>query len=77
MRYALARFVSRLVLASLSGVSSGSALAQGQDEIATYTNKRFGFQLSYPTARFRPQEPLSQRGMGNRAALLGEERGSQ
>jgi hypothetical protein len=62
MRYALARFFSLLVLASLSGVPAGSALAQGQEEIATYSNKRFGFQLSYPTARFKPQEPLSEEG---------------
>ena len=77
MRYALARFVSRLILASLSGVSAGSALAQGQEERATYTNKRFGFQLSYPTARIKPQEALSEEGRGNCAAVLGEAHGSQ
>jgi hypothetical protein len=62
MTYALARFVSGLVLASLLGLTASSTLAQGQEEIATYTNKRFGFQLSYPTARFKPQEPLSEEG---------------
>ena len=74
MRYALARFVSRLVLASLSGVPVGSALAQGQEEIATFTNRRSGFQLSYPT---RPREPLSEEGKSHCAAVLGEARGSQ
>ena len=74
MRYALARFVSRLVLASLSGVPAGWALAQGQEAIATHTNKRSGFQLSYPT---RPWEPLSEEGESHCAAVLGEARGSQ
>ena len=76
MKCALARFLSLLVLASLSGVPAGSALAQGQEEIATYTNKRFGFQLSYPTARFKPQEP-SEGGKSHCAAVLGAARGSQ
>lgn len=39
----------------------GSA-TQAQDETATYTNKRFGFTLTYPTAHFRPKEPLSEDG---------------
>ena len=55
-------------------VSAGSALAQGQEERATYTNKRFGFQLSYPT---RPLEPLSEEGRGNCAAVLGAARDPQ
>jgi hypothetical protein len=36
--------------------------APGSEEIATYFNKRFGFTLSYPTAQFKPQEPLSEEG---------------
>ena len=36
--------------------------AQGAEETATYLNQRYGFTLSYPTARFRPQEPLSEEG---------------
>ena len=39
-----------------------SAQALGQEEIATYTNKRYGFTLSYPTAHFKPREPLSEDG---------------
>ena len=35
-------------------------MAQGQDEIATYHNERFGFRLSYPAARFKPKESLSE-----------------
>ena len=50
------------MLAGSLGLSGHPALAQGQEEIATYSNKRFGFQLSYPTARFKPQEPLSEDG---------------
>lgn len=37
-------------------------MAQGQDEIATYHNERFGFRLSYPAARFKPKESLSEEG---------------
>jgi hypothetical protein len=40
-------------------------VAQGyapNEEVATYLNKRYGFTLSYPTARFRAQEPLSEEG---------------
>ncbi len=37
-------------------------MAQGQEEIATYHNERFGFRLSYPTARFKPKESLSEEG---------------
>ena len=44
------------------GLSTLPSAAQGQEEIATYTNKRFGFTLSYPTARFQPKEPLSEEG---------------
>jgi len=51
---------------SLPAVSALPPAAQGPErgpeEIATYTNKRFGFTLSYPTASFRPQEPLSEDG---------------
>lgn len=43
-------------------VSAAQTAQRGQEEIATYTNKRFGFTLSYPTARFKPQEPLSEEG---------------
>lgn len=51
-----------VLLAGLLGVSGAETAAQGQEEIATYHNKRFGFTLSYPTARFRPKEPLSEDG---------------
>jgi hypothetical protein len=39
-----------------------SAQALGGEEIATYTNKRYGFTLSYPTSHFKPKEPLSEEG---------------
>jgi hypothetical protein len=45
-----------------TGVPVADAIAQGAQEIATYRNQRFGFSLSYPTAQFRPQEPLSEEG---------------
>ena len=48
--------------ACVLGVSAAGTATQGQQEIATYTNKRFGFRLSYPTARFKPKEPLSEEG---------------
>jgi hypothetical protein len=56
-----------LVAALLMGVVGvtavrPSAQALGGEEIATYTNKRYGFTLSYPTAHFKPQEPLSEEG---------------
>jgi hypothetical protein len=52
------------LLAALSGVAAVRPLAQalGQEETATYFNSRYGFTLSYPTAHFRPQEPLSEDG---------------
>jgi hypothetical protein len=52
------------LLVGISGVTAirPSAQALGQEEIATYTNKRYGFTLSYPTAYFRPREPLSEDG---------------
>ena len=50
---------------------------QGQEEGATYTNKRFAFQPSYLTACFEPQEPLSEEGRGNCAAVLGAARDPQ
>lgn len=42
--------------------SAAQGPAEGGEEIATYLNKRYGFTLSYPTTRFRPQEPLSEDG---------------
>lgn len=63
MRYVLVRFSLLAALAASGlGVSAAPTAAQGQEEIATYTNKRFGFRLSYPTVRFKPQEPLSEEG---------------
>lgn len=51
--------------AGLTAVSAlwpaAQGLAQGE-EIATYFNKRFGFTLSYPTASFKPQQPLQEEG---------------
>lgn len=51
------------LLASLAGVAADRPAAQGLDEeTATYFNKRHGFTLTYPTTRFKPQEPLSEDG---------------
>jgi hypothetical protein len=51
------------LLAVLAGLAAPAALAYAPtEEVATYINKRYGFTLSYPTARFRPQEPLSEEG---------------
>jgi len=58
------------LLAGLAGLPAVRLAAQGPtlgptpdaEEIATYFNKRHGFTLSYPTARFKPQEPLSEDG---------------
>ena len=52
------------LLAGIAGVTAVRPLAQAlaQEETATYLNKRYGFTLSYPTAHFRPQEPLSEDG---------------
>jgi hypothetical protein len=53
------------LLASFAAAGAIKPAAQGfapAEEIATYLNKRYGFTLSYPTARFRPQEPLSEEG---------------
>ena len=63
MTHALARFVAADGLGRLRSrcIRAGTA-AQGQEEIATYHNKRFGFTLSYPTAQFKPKEPLSDDG---------------
>lgn len=47
---------------------------QGQEERATYTNKRLAFQPSYPT---RPLEPSSEEGRRNGAAVLGAARDPQ
>lgn len=58
-------FLQRLGSAAfVAGAMNLSPLApaQGQDETATYRNPRFGFTLTYPTARFKPQEPLSEDG---------------
>jgi hypothetical protein len=53
------------LFAGLAALSAFKVPAQGfapSEEIATYFNKRHGFTLSYPTARFTPQEPLSDEG---------------
>jgi hypothetical protein len=53
------------LLAGIGGVAAVRPAAQGPaegEEIATYFNKRYGFTLSYPTTRFKPQEPLSEDG---------------
>jgi len=54
------------LFASLAGVAAVRPAAQGPapspEEIATYLNQRHGFTLSYPTAQFKPQEPLSEDG---------------
>jgi hypothetical protein len=53
------------LLAALSGLAAIPLAAQGfapTEEVATYLNKRYGFTISYPTAYFRPQEPLSEEG---------------
>jgi hypothetical protein len=62
MMRALARVLLLVAFAGLVGVPAGGTMAQGREETATYTNKRFGFRLTYPTARFKPQEPLSEDG---------------
>jgi hypothetical protein len=52
-------------LAVFAAVGAVEPSAQGfasAEEVATYLNQRHGFSLSYPTARFRPQEPLSEEG---------------
>jgi hypothetical protein len=56
-----------LVAALLAGIAGVTAVrppaqALSQGETATYLNERYGFTLSYPTAHFRPQEPLSEDG---------------
>jgi hypothetical protein len=68
----MARTSARLALiasliASFAGLGLGATRPAAQgftpgEEVATYVNKRYGFTLSYPTARFRPQEPLSEEG---------------
>jgi hypothetical protein len=53
------------LVAALAGVGAVESAAQGyapDEEVATYLNKRYGFTLSYPTGRFRPQEPLKEEG---------------
>jgi hypothetical protein len=52
------------LLAALAGVASVRPSAQvlGQEDIATYLNKRHGFTLDYPATRFKPKEPLSEDG---------------
>jgi hypothetical protein len=60
-------WLAAALAAGLSGVTAVASGAQGltewgQDEVATYFNKRFGFTLSYPTASFKPREPLSEDG---------------
>jgi hypothetical protein len=52
------------VLAVIADVTAVRPSAQvlGHEEMATYTNARYGFRLSYPTAYFKPREPLSEEG---------------
>jgi hypothetical protein len=59
----LTRSIAACALLSVAtGLSVSEAAAQDPQEIATYRNPRFGFTLSYPTARFSPQEPLAEDG---------------
>ncbi|KAB2918441.1 MAG: hypothetical protein F9K29_07665 [Hyphomicrobiaceae bacterium] len=51
-----------LPLVSLCSLAALGAAAQGSAEIATYRNQLYGFTLSYPTAFFTPQEPLTEEG---------------
>jgi hypothetical protein len=58
-------FAQRLGLRLLTGAAvmlPFAAAAQGPEETATYRNPRFGFSLTYPTARFKPKEPLAEDG---------------
>lgn len=78
MGYVLARYCLLCTVAAvLVGVAARETPAQGQQETATYYNKRFGFTLSYPTAQFKPKEPLSDDGRvwishdGNASLLAG------
>jgi hypothetical protein len=51
------------LFAAVAGVAADRSAAQGFDEeTATYLNERYGFTLTYPAGRFKPQEPLSQEG---------------
>ena len=53
------------LVAGFAGLGAITAAAQDLargEEVATYLNKRYGFTLGYPTARFSPQEPLSEEG---------------
>ncbi|HEX5998581.1 MAG TPA: hypothetical protein VFZ16_04155 [Hyphomicrobiaceae bacterium] len=53
------------LLGGVVGLAAGVSAAQSfrpDEETATYRNPRYGFSLTYPTARFRPQEPLSEEG---------------
>ena len=50
------------IWAELSATRSAAQGYAPGEEVATYVNVRYGFTLSYPTARFRPQEPLSEEG---------------
>src|SRR5262245_58843807 len=51
-----------VLVASAAYLSALAAACQGPEETATHRNPRFGFTLSYPTARFNPQEPLAEDG---------------
>jgi hypothetical protein len=53
------------LLATPAGLGFAEPAAQDfapTEEVATYLNKRYGFTLSYPTASFKPREPLSEEG---------------
>lgn len=62
------RLSNRLLpIAGLFGVFAAAAATAAYgfspaEEVATYVNQRHGFTLSYPTARFKPREPLSEDG---------------
>jgi hypothetical protein len=68
-----------VLLTGIAGVTAvrPSAQALSLEEIATYINQRYGFTLSYPTAHFKPQEPLNENGRvwvshdGNARLLVG------
>jgi hypothetical protein len=57
-------FLVAALLFAVAGVAAvrPSAQALGQEEIATYFNQLYGFTLNYPTAHFKPKEPLSDKG---------------
>jgi hypothetical protein len=54
--------IAGVLVAAWAATAPAPAVFAASEETATYLNKRYGFTLSYPTAHFRPQEPLSEEG---------------